>query len=122
MRKVLIVDDEPVVCRVLKIGLEKTRDYDVSVCTDSLEALLVIKAQRPTIILVDVNMPGLSGLQLVRQLRTDESTRSIPCIFMTGNLVPGETVEEENVKTASIAKPFTTPELIVLIDRILNAK
>ena len=119
MRKVLIVDDEPGICHVLKKGLESTGEYDVSVCTDSREALQAIKTQRPDIILLDVNMPGLSGPQLVRQLTDDETTQNIPCIYMTGNLGSGE-AQGQDATTPSIEKPFKRPELIALIDKILT--
>src|SRR5688572_1975990 len=121
MRKVLVVDNEPVIGLLIKRGLELRKDYDVSVCTNSREALNAIKERQPDIILVDVNMPGLSGPQLVQQLKSDETTRNIPCVYITGNLVTGEVVDQD-ARTVSIAKPFTTPELIAVLDSVLNRK
>ena len=118
MKKVLIVDDEPVICGLIKRSLESTGGYDVSVCTISREAVRVVKIQRPDIILVDVNMPELSGPELVRQLRNDEITQNIPCIYMGGNLGPAE--EQEDPTALSIAKPFKKPQLIALIEKVLK--
>ena len=122
MRKVLVVDNEPVIGLLIKRGLELSKDYDVSVCTDSRDAFNAIKEQQPDIILVDVNMPGLSGPQLVQQLKSDETTRNIPCVYITGNLVAGELVDPQDARAVSIAKPFTTPQLIAVLDTVLNRK
>lgn len=121
MRKVLVVDNEPVIGLLIKRGLELRKDYDVSVLTDSREAFKAIKEQQPDIILVDVNMPGISGPQLVQQLKSDDTTRNIPYVYITGNLVAGETVDQD-ARTVSIAKPFTTPELIAVLDSVLKRK
>ena len=120
MRKVLVVDNEPIIGLLIKRGLELRKNYAVSVCTDSRKALQVIKEQRPDIILIDVNMPELSGPELVLQLESDETTRRIPCVYMTGNLVTGEAVDPGDVSMVCIAKPFTTPELITVLEKVLE--
>jgi len=122
MKKVLVVDNEPIICRLIKRTLESETDYEVSVCTDSGEAFQVIKTQLPDIVLVDVSMPELSGPELVQQLRTDKITRDIPCVYMTGNLVPSNPVDQDDLTTVSIAKPFSRAELIDVIDRVLRGK
>ena len=122
MKKVLVVDNEPIICRLIKRTLESETDYEVSVCTDSGEAFQVIKTQLPDIVLVDVSMPELSGPELVQQLRTDKITRDIPCVYMTGNLVPSNPVDQDDLTTVSIAKPFSRAELIDVIDRVLKGK
>jgi CheY-like chemotaxis protein len=103
---------------MIKMILESTGDYDVSVCTQSREALRVIKKLRPDIILIDINMPELSGPELVQQIMADETAKTIPCIFVTGDFVPGEVMGT----TRCIMKPFKRPELIALINEVLGEK
>src|SRR5688572_19043318 len=112
MRKVLVVDDEQFIGTLIKRGLESTKAYEVSICSDSREAVVAVKNQRPDNILADINMPGLSGPELIQQLQNDKNTQSIPCIFMTGDLITSDEVGRGKVKTVCIAKPFKTPDLL----------
>jgi len=80
--KVLIVDDET---SNLKILREILRDEaDIQVTKSGSQALELAKKQQPTVILLDVLMPGMDGFEVIKQLKSDEETRAIPVIFITG--------------------------------------
>jgi len=82
MKKILLVDDEEDFCYFTKGNLEVIGDFDVSVCCDSREATSIAKQQKPDIILLDIMMPGLSGIEIAEELKSDGVTGNIPVIFL----------------------------------------
>ncbi len=83
MRSALVVDDEPGIRQVLSCVLGM-KGFSVRTAADGAEALLQVQSERPHLILLDNNMPNMSGLDLLRQL--GEATRDISVIFMSGLL------------------------------------
>ena len=79
--KVLVVDDDISNLRVLSALLED--DYEVSVATDGQDALNSVAQLNPDVILLDWMMPGLTGLEVCKQLQQNKDTHSIPIIFIT---------------------------------------
>lgn len=80
--RVLVVDDQPANLRVLGEALRQ--DYDVRIATSGEKALaLATEADGPDLVLLDVVMPGMNGYEVIRQLKDDPATRSIPVIFVT---------------------------------------
>lgn len=78
---ILIVDDEPANLRVLKNILQD--HYRLMFARSGQEALALVQREPPSLILLDIMMPGLSGFDVCRSLKQDESTRSIPVIFVS---------------------------------------
>jgi putative two-component system response regulator len=79
--KILIVDDEPLNLKVLKQVLQD--DYRLSFAKNGMDALELIKKDRPGLILLDIMLPGMTGLEVCRQLKSDPDTSTIPVIFVT---------------------------------------
>jgi putative two-component system response regulator len=79
--KILIVDDEPLNLKVLKQVLQD--DYRLSFAKNGMDALELVKKERPGLILLDVMMPGMTGFEVCRQLKSDPDTHTIPVIFVT---------------------------------------
>ena len=69
MTSVLVVDDEPAIVRTLSINL-RARDYDVFVAGDGRTALDVCREEKPDVVLLDLGLPDLSGVEVLKQLRT----------------------------------------------------
>lgn len=86
---VLVVDDTPANQKLLKILLAGER-YDVRVAGNAEEALTVLETFRPQMILMDVLLPGVDGLELTRQLRADPRTRDIRILGLTACAMPGD--------------------------------
>jgi type IV pilus assembly protein PilB len=80
--RVLVVDDDPPLREILRDMLEGER-YIVDVAADGQEALALVYRERPDLIITDLQMPGLDGLELLRKLRRDLATCQIPVIFLT---------------------------------------
>ena len=80
--RILIVDDAPQNLRLLSGVLRGS--YQVSVAVDGPEALELVAARPPDLILLDVSMPGMDGFEVCRRLKAVPATRKIPVIFVTG--------------------------------------
>ena len=83
MANILLVDDDPSMCALVHAHLESA-GYKVTTTTDATEALRLATATAPDLILSDVMMPGISGLELLRALRVRADTAMIPVILLTG--------------------------------------
>ncbi|MFY8275468.1 diguanylate cyclase [Pseudoalteromonas sp. SSDWG2] len=82
--RILIVDDEEMITEVLTIILDQF--FDVEILNNSAEAIELCKSNPPDLILMDVNMPGIGGLEICRKLREVPSLQHIPIVFMTSTV------------------------------------
>jgi len=85
---VLLVDDQAMVCEAVRRALANETDIDFHYCADAREAMNVAMHIKPTVILQDLVMPGIDGLTLVSQFRTNLATREIPIIVLSTNENP----------------------------------
>lgn len=81
-RQVLIVDDEPDMLNMLKLVIQKSCDCDVIIATSGTMALKFLETVRPDVVVTDIKMPDLDGLQLLQEIRTRD--KSISVVVMTG--------------------------------------
>lgn len=112
MARVLVVDDDDAVRGVLQLILRRS-GYDASAASNGLEALAAMRAGGADLILLDVEMPGMNGLEFCEQLRAEPSWRKIPVIMMTGRPVQGvpEKVAQAGA-TEFVSKPFERAALL----------
>jgi len=105
---ILIVDDNPTNLKVARVTLE-AEGYQIRVATDGNEALAVLADFRPALILMDIQLPGIDGLELTRRLNADPATRDIHIIAVTAYAMKGD---EEKALAAGcdgyITKPINT--------------
>ena len=80
---VLLVDDQVMVCEAVRRALAHHGDLDFHYCTDPLEAIAVAQRVKPTVILQDLVMPGVDGLDLVRQYRKHPALHAVPVIVLS---------------------------------------
>jgi two-component system cell cycle response regulator DivK len=120
MWRVLVVDDEPDNVDLVKLIMEF---HDVPVITaDSGEKCLqILENERPTMLLVDIRMPGMSGFQLLEQLRSIERWRDVPMIALTAQAMDGD---RERILEAGfngyIGKPINAMTLVEELTCILE--
>jgi two-component system alkaline phosphatase synthesis response regulator PhoP len=120
--KILMIDDEEDLAYLVRVNLEKTGKFTVFIAKRGLEGIKLAKSEKPHLILLDLVMPGMDGVQVAEQLMADASTEKIPIIFLTA-LVSKKQVQagEGNIGGRDyIAKPVTTEELIVRIEAVLG--
>jgi len=115
MVKVLIVEDNPANMKLAVILLESA-NYTVLSATDAEAALTLARSERPDLILMDVQLPGMDGLEAVALLKRDEATRAIPVIAFTALAMKGD---KERIRAAGydgyIAKPIRYREFLATI-------
>lgn len=85
---IVLVDDQPVIAEILRRMLEGEDDIDFHYCMDGNDALNTILDIRPTLILQDLVMPNMDGIELVRRYRSHEESREIPIIVLTARDEP----------------------------------
>ena len=85
---VLLVDDQAMVCEAVRRALSNQTDMDFHYCADAREALAVANQIKPTVILQDLVMPGIDGLTLLSQYRSNAATKDIPIIVLSTNENP----------------------------------
>ena len=122
-KKVLLVDDDPDFIEILKISLDQ--EFSVSVATDGLEGVKLATTLHPDLILMDVMMPNVAGIEMARMLNAEDETRGIPIIVLTashaGNGVPDLFRQESNVKHF-LSKMTSAPDIIALAKKVLNIR
>jgi len=117
--KILIVDDEPALSEPLEFLLQR-EGYDTSVAADGVTALAKFDAENPDLVLLDLMLPGLSGTEVCRQIRTRSN---IPIIMLTAkdsevDIVVGLELGADDYVT----KPYSTRELLARIRAVLRRR
>lgn len=116
--RVLVVDDDPGAAEIVKRMLEAGAAETV-IATSGEEALAIIRATRPDIILSDIGMPGMDGYELIRELR--KTGNSTPAIALTAFARPEDRIRSlEAGFTAHLSKPVDARELLIVTQAILR--
>jgi CheY-like chemotaxis protein len=118
---ILIVDDNPANLKLVRFILVR-EGYDVHTAADAEEALVVLKSRAPRLILMDLQLPGMDGLELTRRLKASPATRSIFVVALTAYAMKGD---EEKALAAGcdgyLAKPIDTRTLPGVIASLLGS-
>ncbi len=104
-KKILLVEDNPVNRRLAEFLL-RSQGYQVRADTNAQEAFDTIKAERPDLILMDVQLPGMDGLEATRKLKAEPATRDIPVVAVTSYAMKGD---REKALAAGCAGYITKP-------------
>jgi len=119
MAIVVVVDDEEVVARTVERTLQG--EYQVHVAYNGADALKMARRICPSLIILDIIMPGMDGLETCRELRSDPLLESVPILFLTGKGRPEERVEGlEAGADDYLAKPFDVRDLLLRVKAILR--
>ncbi|MEW6008340.1 MAG: response regulator [Candidatus Omnitrophota bacterium] len=117
--KILIVDDEPDIRDILKITLAD--DYKVLEAANGQDALIIVKSNTPDLILLDYKMPGMTGIEICKLIKTDILLQHLPIIMLTGKGEVSDKVTGINAGADDyIVKPFVPEELLARIRMVLR--
>ena len=117
-KTILYAEDNEFNRKIVRQALRRTT-YRLIEATDGLEAVTVAQGERPDLILMDVQLPKLSGLDATRQIRTDPRTASIPVIVVTSFALSGDDQKAMAAgASAYLAKPYSPRELLALIQKL----
>ncbi len=119
-KKVLIVEDNELNMKLFNDLLE-AQGYDILQTKDGMEALKMAREHEPDLILMDIQLPEVSGLEVTKWLKEDETLRSIPVIAVTAFAMKGD---EEKIRQggceAYISKPISVPQFLETVKSYLN--
>ena len=118
-KKILIVEDNPLNMRLMEMTLE-AKNYTLLKATDGEEALDMATRERPDLIIMDIQLPKLNGLEVTRKLRDTLACSHIPIIAITAYAMKGD--EEEAIKAGCdvyLSKPVNTRQLPGMIAEML---
>jgi two-component system phosphate regulon response regulator PhoB len=119
-KRILIVEDETSIRDMLCFALERA-DYRVASSGDVPAARMAIAEARPDLILLDWMLPGVSGIEFARELKTNVTTRDIPLIMVTARSEEEDAVRGLNIGCDDyVSKPFSFPELVARIQAVLR--
>jgi len=118
--KVLIIDDEEHIVELIKYNLE-SNGYDTVVAYNGMDGIEIAKVEKPSLIILDLMLPIMDGLEVCKNLRKSETTRPIPIIMLTAK---SEEIDKilglELGADDYITKPFSVRELVARIKAVLR--
>ncbi len=118
--KVLIVEDEDSLVTLLSYNLQ-AEGYTVVHAPTGGDAMIVVKEERPDIVILDWMLPGLSGIEICRQIRARSETKALPIIMLTARGEEGDRVR--GLQTGAddyVVKPFSVSELVARVKALLR--
>ncbi|MDB4959148.1 MAG: two-component hybrid sensor and regulator [Myxococcales bacterium] len=120
--RILIVDDNPTNLKLVAY-LMRANGYDVDTAADADAAVACIAAHRPRLMLLDLQLPGVDGLELTRRLKVDPKTRDIIIVAVTAYAMKGD---EDRARAAGcddyVTKPIDTRGLPALVARLIATR
>ena len=119
-RRILIVDDEPHMLRLAELSL-RGGEFEIRKASNGLQALAAVRECKPELVIMDVQMPEMDGLQALHILMADPETASLPVIMLTarGHQLTRQEAESIGAK-AFLTKPFSPTQLLAEAKRILG--
>jgi len=120
--KILCVDDDASILKTFEILLVPN-GYEVFKAQNGQEALEKLKEERIDLVLMDVKMPNLDGVEACRRIKTDERTRNIPVVLITTLSAKGDRIKGIEAGAEDfISKPFDVAEVLARVKRLLKTK
>lgn len=121
-QRVLLIEDDPDIQRMISMALEFTAQATVLLASDGSTGLTVARQEQPGLILLDVMLPDTDGYQVCRTLKADPVTASIPVVFLSARAQQAEIQHSFTLGAAGfLVKPFDPMSLAEEIARVLAA-
>jgi two-component system phosphate regulon response regulator PhoB len=118
--RVLVVDDEPDIVALVAYHLARA-SYRVSTAATGADAIDMARRERPALIVLDLMLPGMSGFDVLEQLRADDSTRDIAVLMLTARREEPDRIRGLSLGADDyLTKPFSPPELVLRVGNILR--
>ena len=117
---VLVVDDEPDIVALVAYHLAKA-GYRVSTAATGAEALELSRRERPALLVLDLMLPGLSGFDVLEQIRSDDATRDVAVLMLTARREEPDRIRGLSLGADDyLTKPFSAQELVLRVGAILR--
>ncbi len=123
MKRILVVDDSSATRALVAAAFANAADLEITRVASGLEALKLLRAAPVDLVLTDVHMPEIGGLELLRFIKADASLSRIPVIVTSTEALDEQTRQRLSLAPGDyLAKPFTTEQLRHIINRRLGRK
>lgn len=122
VKHVLIAEDDPGIADVLCLALTDRLDVETDVVANGALVMDSVTARRPDLLILDVELPGLNGLDVFDLLRSDPHWQGVPVLFLTGLPERAQTANAPTGVHEILAKPFDIDELIARAERLIDLK
>jgi len=118
--RILVVDDDEAVTGTY-LRMLQVSGHEASAVEDATQGLDLLRTARPDALLVDMRMPGLTGLEILRRLRADPASQDLPVGIVTGTFVKDEEAREIEALGAVLKhKPIWLDDMSALVERLLS--
>ncbi len=122
-KKVLIIDDEKAFCELAKINLEATGEFIVQTVSDSRQAVAAVRSFVPNMILLDLIMPHIGGMEVLEMLNTDDIGSRIPVVILSALEKDTDKLRAYKLGVVGyLVKPAQTADIIQAIHKALEFK
>ena len=119
-KKILIVEDETDIAQLVKLYLEKD-GFRTSIATTGSEGLAMIKANRPDMVILDLMLPEMDGLEICKKIRTAPDTALLPVLMLTAKAEESDTIIGLELGADDyVTKPFTPKVLVTRVKALLR--
>ncbi len=115
---VLVIDDDPVIVKLLQVNFE-LEGYQVLTATDGEAGLRRAREDHPDIVVLDVMMPGMDGIEVAHRLRGEDETRALPILLLSAKAQGSDIAEGEEVADGYVTKPFDSLDLLDRVAALL---
>ncbi len=113
-KKVLVIDDEPTMVKLIKLNLEANQQYQVITASDGIEGLERLKIEKPALVLLDVQMPKMDGYSFLLEFKKITNLKDTPVIILTAKEKLQDLFKIEGIKDYFV-KPFKIEDLLAKI-------
>jgi len=122
MAKILIIEDDEHIWKLIEYRLKKEKHELIWAC-DGLKAMDVLETIKPELIISDIMVPYMDGIQILKKIKADDKLKDIPVIMLTSK------AQEQDILTGLemgaqdyMAKPFSPAELVLRVNKVLMSK
>jgi DNA-binding response OmpR family regulator len=120
VKRVLVAEDEPDITDALRQALTERLDVELDIVANGALVMDSVAARRPDLLILDVALPGLNGLDVFDLLRSDPRLQGVPVLFLTGLPERAETATAATGVHEVLAKPFDVDDLIAHVERLMG--
>ncbi len=120
MKRVLIAEDDPDIADVLRQALAERLEVETDIVANGALVMDWVTARRPDLVILDVELPGLNGLDVFDLLRSDSHWHGVPVLFLTGLPERARTANAPIGVHEILAKPFDIDDLLAHADRLMD--
>jgi DNA-binding response OmpR family regulator len=120
VRRILVAEDEPDIADLLRQALTERLDVELEIVANGALVMDSVAARRPDLLILDVELPGLNGLDVFDLLRSDPRLQGVPVLFLTGLPERAETAIAATGVHEILSKPFDVGDLVAHVERLMG--